>query len=101
MNWQNIYALSRNKRRSLIHLAYSVVAKEAPHCEIDQDPLRRRYPDTNYGLVIEFATLEEAEAIGAVVEGAFKRRGYTASCKASKDQDGKICLHISEFYHFW
>ena len=46
-------SISRNKRRKLIYAIYCICNSISKSCQIRQDPLRYRYPDTNYGLRIE------------------------------------------------
>ena len=70
-------AISRNQRRKLIHLAFCVCAKEVKHCKIEQNSLRWRYPDTNYGLTVTTTTKEQATRLSQCVAEAFARWGYT------------------------
>lgn len=90
---------SRNTRRKLLNLAYRVLAQEAPECEIERDSLHRYYPDTNYGLLVEFPTLARAKRAAEILQESFLRRGWTIyHCRASEYPDHTIKLNISGFY---
>jgi len=86
--------LSRNQRRKLVYLAFSVCAKEVKHCKIEQDRLVRRYPDTNYGLTVETTTPAQAEHLSKSLDDAFKRRGFIIY---DNKTDGST-LRVSGFY---
>lgn len=91
---------SRNRKRSLINLAYKIVAKEMPEAIIERDPLRRKYPDINYGLIIEVLDLERSKMLEKTLKEAFSRRNYILYyCKTTKDLDDILRLRISGFYH--
>lgn len=90
---------SRNRKRSLTNLAYKIVAKEMPEAIIERDPLRRKYPDINYGLIIEVLDLEKSKMLEKTLKEAFNRRNYILYyCKTTKDLDGILRLRISGFY---
>jgi hypothetical protein len=90
---------SRNTRRKLLNLAYRVLAQEAPECDIERDSLRRYYPDTNYGLLVEFPTLARANRAAEILQESFQRRGWVIyNCRASEYPDHTIKLDISGFY---
>jgi len=86
--------LSRNKRRKLIHLAFSVCAKEVQHCQIEQDSLRRLYPDTNYGLRVLTTTPDQALHLSKCLDDAFKRRGFIIYTNRVEGAE----LEVSGFY---
>lgn len=67
--------ISRNKRRKLIYLAYCVCAVEYPECSIEQDILKRRYPDTNYGLYVS-GKVNQLIKLKSKLKEAFGKRGY-------------------------
>lgn len=86
--------ISRNQRRKLIHLAFSVCAKEVPHCQIEQDSLRRRYPDTNYGLRVTTTTPDQANRLSKCLDDAFNRRGFIIYTNRVEGSE----LEVSGFY---
>ncbi len=92
-------SLSRNKRRKLIRLAYGVLAKDFPACNIERDRLHRRYPDTNYGLEVRFDTQEKAEEASKVLVEAFLQRGYLLYARPPfESRHGGFLLSVSGFY---
>ena len=84
--------ISRNRRRRLIRLVYMLCAKESPECRIQRDPLRKMYPDVNYGVLVSLPN-GQAQELSAKVENAFNRRGYKVWTRVYKNT-----LEISSFY---